>query len=405
MSLTAYRKSRLDLQFDYDGGPVPIGIVSLIQRGIQASQEFQLSSPSRGRFTWLTGAYYFFAEDAYDPANITSTSAPVMIHQIGHEKTSALAGFAQGTYKIFDSTDLTLGGRYSSEKRTSYDTITTVFVIPVAITEPFPTPDQERTFSRFTYRASLDQHFTDNLLGYVSCSTGFKSGGFNIALVGAPSYAQETIAATELGIKGDFFDRRVRANAALFYDDYKNIQVHRLVNGALDVYNGAAARIYGLDTDFTVIVTADFKISGALGWISPRFTDFPDCSTSVPLGNVPPSDQSCAGNLLPLASKVVANLNANYTVPLPGGTLDLNTNAYYNSGFYEESDDVVQQPQYWQLGAYVKYTAANGLYVSAFGKNLTDKRVLEFETTGPSGSHLADFAAPRTYGINLGYKF
>ena len=229
--------------------------------------------------------------------------------------------------------------------------------------------------------------------------------GVNTSAPGTDPFRPETLDAYEVGIKSDFFDRRVRLNIAGFYYDYKDVQIQQLNAGAITIINGAKARDYGMDADLTVQVTQALRLSGGLGWISPKFTSFPNCPTSTPAGDVPSVLASCKGNQLPLASKFTGNIGADYTLDLGSGSLNAGANLYYNSGFYPESDNVIKQRSYALLGANLRYTLHNGLSVGAFGKNLTNRRVINFETTVPSGTHTGFYQAPRTYGVTVGYKF
>ncbi len=405
MSLTAYRASRAHFIFDYDGSPDPIDAIDEIQRDHQFSQEIQLSSKSSGRFTWLVGGYYFNALAEIDPFILTANDQGARVSITNHQRTRSIAGYAQATYEIFNDTNLTLGGRYTTERRTAYDGTTDVFVIPLGVSLPTAAaPDRRKTFNKFTYRVSLDHRFSNELLAYASYNRGFKSGGFNTSTPGSDPFRPETLDAYEVGIKSDLFDRKVRLNIAGFYYDYQDVQIQQLNQGAITIINGAKARDYGVDADLTVQVTQALRLTGGLGWISPKFTAFPNCPTSTAGGGVPSVIASCKGNQLPLAAKFTGNIGADYTAELGSGTLNLGANVYYNSGFYPESDNVIKQHSYALLGANIRYTLSNGLSIGAFGKNLTDRRVINFETTIPNGTHMNFYQAPRTYGITLGYK-
>jgi iron complex outermembrane receptor protein len=93
---------------------------------------------------------------------------------------------------------------------------------------------------------------------------GFRSGGFNTGL--STSLAQlttvdpEELDAYELGLKSEWFDRRLTVNANLFYYDYSDIQVNlltvnsgvlttALTNGAKGKVKGAELEIEGQPTD------------------------------------------------------------------------------------------------------------------------------------------------------------
>ena len=49
--------------------------------------------------------------------------------------------------------------------------------LPLLTAAPLKNSD---TFRELTWRASLDRHITDELMGYVSVSRGFQSGGWNL---------------------------------------------------------------------------------------------------------------------------------------------------------------------------------------------------------------------------------
>jgi len=405
-SITAYRKSRTLLDFDYDASAAAVERVQQTQRDRQFSQELQLSSRSSGRFTWLVGGYYFNALSQIDPFRLTANDLGARVTIFNKQRTESLAGYAQATYEIADATHLTLGGRYTTEKRSVYGGTVSVFVIPLGITLPTTAaPDLSKRFNKFTYRISLDHRFSDSLLAYASYNRGFKSGGFNTSTPGSPAFAPEQLDAYEVGIKSDLFDRRVRLNLAGFYYDYQNVQIQQLNQGAITVINGAKARDYGIDADLTVQVSEALRLTTGIGWISPKFASFPNCPISAPLGGTPSILGSCKGNQLPLASKFTGNIVADYTVPIGTGTLVLNGNVYYNSGYYPESDNTIKQQKYALLGASVTYTTASGFSIGAFGKNLTQQRVINFETSIPNGTHTGFYQAPRTYGVTAGFKF
>src|SRR3546814_12896506 len=83
-------------------------------------------------------------------------------------------------------------------------------------------------------------------------------------------------------------------NLALFYYDYKNLQV-QINSGGFDLLaNAGAARNYGADVEGTVRFTPDFSISGGFSWLHARYRNYPDATILVPVpggGNVPVSDR------------------------------------------------------------------------------------------------------------------
>ena len=77
------------------------------------------------------------------------------------------------------------------------------------------------------YRVVLSDNLTDNMMIYGQLSTGYKAGGVN-ARPFFPSqmhgFKPETLDSYEIGLKSTFH-RTLRLNAAVFYNDYKDIQL------------------------------------------------------------------------------------------------------------------------------------------------------------------------------------
>jgi iron complex outermembrane receptor protein len=89
---------------------------------------------------------------------------------------------------------------------------------------------RESTFSgnRTDWHVSAEYRFNPAVMGYLSIGTGYKAGGdsprpFNAAQ--AIGFGPETLTSYEIGLKTDLFDRRVRFNTAIFYNDFKDAQL------------------------------------------------------------------------------------------------------------------------------------------------------------------------------------
>ena len=404
-SISAYRKYDTFVAEDIDFTPFNLLSISSFKRDEQFTQELQISSIGSSPLTWTTGLYYFNANSRYRPLTLNLTGAGAILTLYDTLTAKSGAAYGQATYEILDDTHLTVGGRYTTERRADIDASQILQIPFLGLTIPASFPDRRVTANKFTYRVSLDHRFSDEALVYASLNTGFKSGGYNPNAHGQAPYRPETVTAYEVGLKTDLFDRHLRFNVAGFYYDYKSIQVQKLNNTSIVVINGASARIYGADIDFTAVLSNAFTLTGGINWISPKFKNFPICSISSPEGGHPLSTGSCDGNQIPFAAKFTASLAANYSTDLAGGRLLGTANVYYNSGYFFEPDNVLKQPRYAKLGASVKWTSERGLSVGLFGRNLTNRRTTGFAASQADGNVVASFAEPRTYGITLGYEF
>lgn len=122
--------------------------------------------------------------------------------------------FAHGILNITDKLSLTGGARFTDESKIFAFDHNQLFTIA----EPL-----EYGGKHWDWKWSLDYQFTEDIMAYATMATGFRSQGANprpytrAQLISTPD---EEILMYELGAKTQFFDNRLRVNAAAFYNDY-----------------------------------------------------------------------------------------------------------------------------------------------------------------------------------------
>ncbi len=115
--------------------------------------------------------------------------------------------------------------------------------------------------------------FTDNVMLYLGYTEGFNSGGLAIysdSLGPVESqYDPELIENTEIGIRSDLFDGRLRFNATYFDTDWNDIQllatVRDRVTGQelteLVLQNSASANANGVELELTFAATDNLLLT------------------------------------------------------------------------------------------------------------------------------------------------
>jgi iron complex outermembrane receptor protein len=407
-SITAYRNASTAYGGDLDASPANLVSFIFDQYDKQLTQELQLSSRGSGPVKWTTGLYYYYGTAGYDPGKIPLQYAGIEVdYPAANERINSAAAYLQGSYEFSDDTGLTLGGRFTHEKRDEFNTSISVFAAGAnpstgAITR---VPPNSISSDKFTYRASLDHRFSGEVLGYASVSTGFKAGGFDLSSPGTPGFRPETLTAYETGVKTDLFDKRVRLNLSAFYSTYKDIQVTQYTKISIETVNGAGARTYGLDADLTAVLAPGLVLTGGFTLDHPTFTSFPGCGQAAPLGGVALAPGNCTGNQLVFAPQATVSSALDYTFDLGGGSLDLNANVYYNSGYYTDLANVIHQQRFAKVGAFAKWAFGPHYSIGAYGANLTNKRTITYGDSQGIGTQLVNYMAPRTYGVTFGYKY
>ena len=383
VSISAYRKSKIHFILDEDITAAPAVDINLYQNVSNVSQEVQLKNHGESRFQWILGGFYYDAKAGYE--NIVISNAVLI--PFDQQKTESIAGFGQATLTVFKATNLTAGLRYTDEKQR--------FTLPAAGL----TLNQK--FNKLTYRFSIDQHFTPDILGYVSYNRGFKSGGFNLLLPGN-TFKPETLDATEVGVKTVLFDRKLRINVAGFYYDYKDLQQSIAVIGGVSVFNAAQAHIKGLDMDASFTPIRDLSINAGLSLLHGRYVKFPDYAAQDSTGAAAPP-ASAAGKTTIATPNLIANLSVVYARETSVGKFEPSISMQYNDGFFFDVANRLRQPSYVLINAGLGWTPPTSRFgVRVWIKNLLDERYYNVRQTVvfPIGDAQRE-AAPRTYGLTL----
>ncbi|MGH7105403.1 MAG: TonB-dependent receptor [Acetobacteraceae bacterium] len=409
-NIIAYREDVYRYNVDFDLGPQPYSTNDVKQTDNQLTEELQLLSAPDAPITWIVGTYIYNAHDGYRPQNLYFSGVAVNplkpVTHIDNQSqldTDSVALYGQATVPLTARTRLTLGARYTDEKRglVADEVGYLKAVIPVTLAN-VNTDIRNHTP---TWRIALSHNFSAAVLGYVSYNRGYKSGGYNVPAPALPAYRPEKLDAYESGLKTQLLSDRVTVNTSLFYYDYRNIQVSRFINGAQEVYNGGKARLYGLDASAAARVTRRLTVTAGIELEHTEFTTFPnaDFFLSCPSPFPTVCSKSAEGKRLPQAPEASATLNADYSAPLFGGVARLSVNEAVNSGYYFAPNNEYKRSGYGLLNASLGWSRA--LFTITFwGKNLTDVIYPIAVNQAPTGVAAA-YAAPRTYGVTLRADF
>lgn len=423
-SLTAYRYSNYTLDTDINPFSVSLFPLFLREKSKQFTQEFQINAET-DRNKFVGGIFYLHenidgAENG--SVNLLAVGGPNLVMQGfyagGVLRTQALAAYAQDTYSLTDQLRLTLGARYSWEKKRVADQsdfdLSRLYApsnLPLA-----PVFRSEKSFKAFTPKIGIEFEPVRDTLLYASFSKGFKSGTYNLGS-SSPALQPEKVNAYEAGIKTMLLDRRVRANIAGFYYDYSDLQVGQVRGQLLLLENAATARIYGLEGEFAVQPVRNFEISLNASWLHARFRDYISADQARPGGDgvtVDPVTGAPAFNLkgkaLPQSPNYTINLAAQYAIPLASGELQLRAESFWSDRVYFSAFNrpEVGQSAYNLQNAYVTWKPGGRWTMSAYIKNIGNKTVRASGqvATALLGSPIVGFVQPpRTYGLRIGFEY
>ncbi len=422
-SVTGYRHLTSDLLSNNDGGVWNLVPLLLFENSNSVTQEERLSGDN-GRFKYVIGGYYFYEDHSVDtraPFSEALLGAPLadknnyvqFYNAGGFEKTNAYAGFGQVDAEIVSGLTLSVGLRYSKEKKdmTEFATVdlTTPYDPYLPLTPLFPTTGLSRetaSWSSTDPRFSLSYQFDPRVIGYVTYSQGFKSGGFNIGGE-QPPFQPERLKDYEIGLKGDYLDGRLRANVAAFYYDYSNLQVNIVKNFNPQTLNAATAKVKGVEAEFTALPTTHLRVSLNAAWLDAYYTQFETSDSSRPeLGVL-----NLAGHPLDYAPTYKVTGSVGYTIPSPYGDFTPRADVDVVDRIYFSPFETpfLSQPAHVNLDLAIRWVGVNPDWSgSLFVRNATNKIYITGAGVGNAAENYAldgQVSAPRTFGIQVTRHF
>jgi iron complex outermembrane receptor protein len=291
VSITGWTQIKENKQTDLDGIPAPVFVTLQPVDETLVSQEFRANWKAADTLDLLFGVYGA-SSDYQDRANsflIFSLLGfpPDTVEVVDRQqKTDSFGLFANANWRFADRWTLSAGGRWTKERKD--------FVYRNGFNQSgggfwpdAPGFNNEaagiESWSQFTPRVAIEFRPQQDLLVYGSFAQGFKSGGFNGRgnsedTIGP--YDPETVNSFELGMKGDFLDRRLRLNLAAFYSDYQNkqeeiIRTNPETGATITIVdNAAAVDIWGIEAEWAAIVARGLTLSGTVGYLNAQYGDF-----------------------------------------------------------------------------------------------------------------------------------
>ena len=467
MSLTGYQTSHENTLFPGNapdpGNLLPGEGVSLddfVESNRTWSEEVQITSkPSRSRLDWVGGFFFYHDITQEDLSTFpictgttaASCSAGTPTTTNGYPTTRSYSGYADATLRIFDSTHLTGGLRYTDETKALTGNVQplegrpdSVAALPGSpsnavegVGQPVYFPGQAYTillngvptvqpgiptsehFTKLTYRVVLAQDFGPNIHAYISDNLGFKSGAFNPDLFTNAPVSPEVLDAYEGGIKTELFNRRVRFNAAYFYYDYTNVQVRSSappapVGNAL-LENVANEHVKGVDADFTWVATRELTFSGGAEFLDAKYDQYPGTTIEIPGTKTLPSGQIVGSptviNPANLAGLTVYNsppisfsVSAVYKKETQYGVFALTGNEHFSSAYPISPDGTLTEHADNLVDASLLWTAPNRHYdVQLYVRNLLNRYT--FVNGLESSSFAVIPGTPRLFGVTFGVHY
>ena len=437
-----YRKVSAYSGYDIDGTPVNVLDTLGTQSLYSYSGEFQVTGSATESLSFVVGAFAFHEGGTDGSASLalnrlTRISTGGVLPQTlydGHIDTDSMGFYAQGTFELNDKLSIVAGLRYSVD-----DKGLTVFnrtvnadtgaLISCLLTGSDPTTcriARKDDYGGLSYTAGVNYQITPDVLVYAKTSKGFRSGGQNLRASGASGsaflpFSPEIAREQEVGLKSEFFDRRVRLNVAAFYNEISDIQrltlVQTVIGGVTStstiVGNAGKARFWGGEAEATVRATPDLTLTATAALVNPKYLTYADATgdrSDEAFAQVAKHTFSIAGDYARDFGAARATLHLDYAwtgktplfayrnVVTPGQT-QADVDAFR---------DTLTRKAFGLVNARATVTVADGaLDLSVFGRNIFNKRYYDTSIGlgAPLNITVLQRNDPATYGVTATYRF
>jgi iron complex outermembrane receptor protein len=423
-SITAYKKFKLTEYTDQDGTPDFKNDTYRRTRGWQFSQELRTAIDLSDSVNLLIGGFYLKNHYDHIQAYRLQFAAPGLLQiNLQDQDNYSISGFAQGYWQATDRLKFQAGVRYSHERTVSTPSLITSIGDPAGsnytgegntVIGSFVTGGRE-SWNNVGWKVGADYELGDRQLVYGSWTRGFKSGGFT-ARVGVPAdganpYDPETVDTFEVGLKADFLDRKLRTNLALFYTNYRDMQVAQIYFDSATstqgnrILNAGKSEIKGFEFETIAMPVEGMTLRASLAYLDAKYKSF--LYTDAVSGNT----LDLKGYRLQNAPKWSGTVGANFVIPLGGSGAELVSDvsySYTSSKYYTAILDTPRsriQPTHLVDASLTYNPAGKQWSIGLWAKNLLDSRYLSTVYDSPGYGGIAGYAPPRQFGASASYSF
>jgi iron complex outermembrane receptor protein len=430
----------------------------------QFSQELQAVG-SIGPVDYVAGLFYFnehVSDDAATPASLgavqTATGANYItipfctastpafvgkavngcsIDRASEVHSKSYAAYGQLTWNATDSLHLTVGGRFTQDKKKgvlhyfnnlNYDTAT-----PAQLAANGYSPLDEK-WHRFNPMATVAYDVSSGVHVYAKYATGYRAGGASSRTPNYLAFDPEDLKSYEVGMKTDFLDHRARFNLAGYMMDRKGSQEDlsfitfangTSVNVLRAINSPGTTKIRGIEADLTVKPVLGLTLGLSYAY---TYTKIPLVPVSFTVGTV--TSTVLQRFYIPFTPRNAGSATLDYELPIGGAGAAVR---FHVDGNYSQATQAFDQFPTKAGESFIvnarlalaNIRLADGdqkLTVSAWARNLFDKEYIFRQdpsnslpgaptsslTAGPIGNVLGDygnFNAPRTFGVEATVRF
>lgn len=350
----------IGLEYSYEAFPTFTAYTDEKDHTDTFTQEVRLVSANEGPFSWIVGGFYNKTDSNGSSMEITPNYSDYLVNTVGtpgvvrpddleyysvgisHQE--EIAGYGELSFKVTPKWTITAGGRYYHYNLKTQQAVDTPLFYstdgdrgPNDIELDFEPGGQSD--SGFLYKFNTSYQFTPTIMAYFTASQGYRIGNSNgLALCPVPLPPNQNVCAQpnelqykpdktdnyELGVKTQWFDRRLTLNASIYDIEWSDPQIASATQIGLQpiTVNGKGARSRGFELAMVAQPTPRLTVRANYAYTDPKLTELaPALIPEI----TPPGFQSTIhyldgepGDRLPGSPNHSGNLYVEYKFPIFG---------------------------------------------------------------------------------------
>ncbi|MEE8243923.1 MAG: TonB-dependent receptor, partial [Pseudomonadales bacterium] len=214
----------------------------------------------------------------------------------------------------------------------------------------------------------------------------------------------------EFGMKGDFFDRRVRLNLAAFTSDYDDkqeeiIQLDNFGGTITVVQNAATVNLWGIEAELNWAATENLVINANFGYLDAEYDDY----VADLNGDGVETDNSSL--ILRRVPEWTGGINGVYTRRIGPGTLSAFAGYRYTDEYWVDASNNPQGllDDRGVIDASISYewewADGRDVTITVFGRDITDEQNPNSAVIIPGFFSFAGIAGGEQYGLQISGSF
>lgn len=347
----------------------------------------------------------------------------------GQSGTKSTALYGQADYALTEKLNITVGLRYTNDKRESIGSNTLPWGASERLGPELPTfdyTDKEASYGdddNIDYRLGADYHIDEDLMVYATYSTAYISG--SVDNVTHKLLEPQTNEAFEIGFKSTLLDGDLRLNGAFYNAKHDGLTTTQFIAKGDGVavatqVPGGSIDSQGLEFEGFWYATDELVVDFGISFDFSEYAEF-----NVGAGNLVVDGQqpigvdyidsdgngyfTMDGKDTPYTPDATVSVGVSYTFDLGDmGTVVPYLYTYYNSGYETNRAPVFfgEQGSYTKVDFSVKWQSAEGDWTAKIWvNNATDELITTYTEILSKARVAKDYAAPTTWGLRVGYNF